>query len=89
MSDTTIHLQDYSAPDGVGRCGVSGTTMSHHELKRGTINCPSCLAIVGTEELGFDEYLFQGQDEAFLDGSWRFPRPLTPLTAVPFEEAGD
>ena len=42
----TICLQGYGQPDGVGRCGRSNKTMSHHELKRGRITCPECLASV-------------------------------------------
>ena len=42
-AETTIHLQDYTQLDGVGLCGESGRTMSHHEIKRGRISCGECL----------------------------------------------
>ena len=37
------HLQDPANPHDAPLCGQSGRTMSHHEIKRGRINCPHCL----------------------------------------------
>ena len=42
----TVHLQNYSQPEGTALCGLVGArTVSRHEIKRGRITCPNCLAI--------------------------------------------
>ena len=53
-----VHLPDYSQPDAnrpgefpTAKCGAENArTMSAHEIKRGRVTCPDCLALHGEEQ---------------------------------------